>query len=225
MNVPLPLDHVMIETKTPLADAMRVAQQFGLPLAWPLTETPAYSSAGVNFGAVNIEFIDFRVRFGIAHRSYSGLSGLAYRVDDAEATAQALQARGLRTRVGEQAQAHTTITVQEDSLFPTVFLVQYQFDTRGWRERLAQEFEDARGGRFALRGLRHVAVAGAGHDALPQGLFADIVFDAAATRHTLVFESGMPAQQAMEMGKAGGRWDICLRSFGGPRGLDGRETG
>ena len=63
-------------------DTSNVAERLGLPFAWPLMEKDAYTSVGVNFGDINIEFINFRVRFGIEGTAFRGFSGIAFKASD-----------------------------------------------------------------------------------------------------------------------------------------------
>lgn len=148
------LDHIMIETNDPLGMANIVSEHFGLPLAWPLMVKEEYTSIGVNFGSLNFEFIDFRTRFGVRSRSFTGLSGLAFNIDGTEEEAiNKLTDSGLETCIGEKAEAHTTITVQEEQVFPTIFLVKYHFDTTGWHARLRHEFDVCKGGKYQIKKL------------------------------------------------------------------------
>ncbi len=153
------IDHIMIETTNPLESANTVKERFALPFAWPLLEADDYSSVGINFGALNFEFIDFRRRFGIAGKSFSGLSGLAFKTGFSVADSLSrLENLGFRARIGEKARTHTTITVEEDRVFPTIFLVKYHFDTSGWQARLNKEFQECGGGRFRIASLRSVMI-------------------------------------------------------------------
>lgn len=56
------LDHVMIETDYPEEMAKKFSENFQLPYAWPFSEGEDYSSVGVNFGQINIEFVKFKLR-------------------------------------------------------------------------------------------------------------------------------------------------------------------
>lgn len=141
------LDHLMVEVDNPQQAANDVVEMLGLPLAWPLIEKDDYTSIGVNFGDLNIEFIRFNVRFGIRDTKFSGFSGAAFAVQGSvEKTKSILEEKGLNYRVGEETEAHTTITIEENRTFPTVFLVKYNFDTSGWKNRLREEFESCQGG-------------------------------------------------------------------------------
>jgi len=153
------IDHLMIEVDDPLKKATHVAEQLGLPLAWPLTEKAAYSSIGVNFGDINIEFISFRTRFGIETTSFKGFSGIAFKTEDAlEPSIMKLNDLGISYRIGEECEAHTTLPVEENQVFPTVFLVSYHFDTSGWIGRLKNEFAACCGGRFHIGRLKSVSI-------------------------------------------------------------------
>lgn len=145
------LDHLMVEVDEPEIVAISIAKKFGLPFAWPLTETADYSSVGINFGDINIEFIKFRKRFGISDTQYSGFSGIAFAVDDSESECQEyLIKKGLACQIGERTEAYTTITVEELEVYPTVFLVKYHFDTSDWKKRLKSEFHNSKGGTYGI---------------------------------------------------------------------------
>ncbi|OTA15360.1 hypothetical protein Xvie_02858 [Xenorhabdus vietnamensis] len=73
------LDHLMIEVNDPLQSAHDVIEQLGLPLAWSLIESDAYTSIGVNFGDLNIEFINFNIRFGVMGKTFNGFSGISFK--------------------------------------------------------------------------------------------------------------------------------------------------
>lgn len=151
------LDHIMVESNSPLDAATAICTKFALPFAWPLIEKPEYSSVGVNFGTVNLELIRFSTRFGMVGKSFSGFSGLAYEIkEQEEESIEKLDGLGLRWRIGERSEAHTTITIEEDRIFPTIFLVKYHFDTAGWKNRLKEEFNECSGGVYGIKDLRSV---------------------------------------------------------------------
>ncbi|RCK48655.1 hypothetical protein TH25_13650 [Thalassospira profundimaris] len=145
------LDHVMVEVDEPGKVAGDVATKLALPHAWDLMEGPDYASAGVNFGSLNIEFIKFTKRFGLRDTNYHGFSGIAFETTETlDHCRSHLADQGVKTRIGEDAKAHTTVVVDEENIFPTLFLVKYKFDTTGWKNRLKAEFEQAGGGAFGI---------------------------------------------------------------------------
>lgn len=153
------IDHLMIEVDDPLKSANNVAERLGLPLAWPLIEKEEYSSVGVNFGDVNIEFINFRVRFGVKGTTFSGFSGIAFKVPDSvDDCVKRLKSSGINYRIGEESEAHTTLPVEEENIFPTLFLVKYHFDTSGWVGRLQQEFADCSGGKYHIGRFKSLSI-------------------------------------------------------------------
>ena len=116
------IDHPMIEVDDPLSAANSIMARLGLPFAWPLVEKDEYTSIGVNFGDVNIELIKFRLRFGIQGTTYKGFSGIAFRATETvEESINRLNTAGINYRIGEECQAHTTLPIEEQQLFPTVF--------------------------------------------------------------------------------------------------------
>ncbi len=153
------IDHLMIEVDDPLKAAKNVAEQLGLPFAWPLMQKEEYTSIGVNFGAINIEFINFSVRFGIEGAAFRGFSGIAFKTGDSlEESIKRLNASEISYRIGEECQAHTTVPIEENQVFPTFFLVQYHFDTRGWIERLKNEFAECSGGKFNIGRCKSLSI-------------------------------------------------------------------
>lgn len=153
------IDHLMIEVGDPLKVANNVAGRLGLPFAWPLMKKDEYTSIGVNFGDINIEFINFRVRFGIEGTAFRGFSGIAFKAADSlEESIKRLNASEISYRIGEECQAHTTLPIEEHQVFPTVFLVKYHFDTSGWIERLKNEFAECSGGKFHIGRFKSLSI-------------------------------------------------------------------
>ncbi|MDW6094577.1 hypothetical protein SBX64_18705 [Vibrio rhizosphaerae] len=154
------LDHLMIEVDDPQHAANHVSETLGLPLAWPLTEKDEYTSIGVNFGDINIEFIRFRVRFGIQGQRFNGLSGVALKTEaSVETVTTQLDQSGLSYRIGETCEAHTTLPIEENQLFPTVFVVKYHFNTSGWLQRLQKDFTECQGGKFHITRLQSLSIS------------------------------------------------------------------
>jgi hypothetical protein len=153
------IDHLMIEVDDPLKVASKVAEHLGLPFSWPLTEKDEYTSIGVNFGDINIEFINFRDRFGIKGTSFKGFSGIAFKVTDSLVESMdRLNTSEISYRIGEECEAHTSLPIEENQIFPTVFLVKYHFDTRGWVERLKNEFAECSGGKFHIGHYKSLSI-------------------------------------------------------------------
>lgn len=179
------IDHLMIEVDDPLKVANNVSEKLGLPFAWPLTEKEEYTSIGVNFGAINIEFISFRVRFGINDTRFNGFSGIAFKADNSlEEIIEKLASAKLSYRIGEQCDAHTTVPIEEDQVFPTVFLVKYNFDTNGWQQRLEKEFAECAGGKFNIGKFRFLFI----NSNIPTNMKGD--FDVAVgDKNQIIFES------------------------------------
>ncbi|CAG9296482.1 VOC family protein [Celerinatantimonas diazotrophica] len=187
------LDHLMIEVDDPQKVASEVSSQLGLPLAWPLMAKDEYTSMGVNFGDINIEFIRFNVRFGIEGQQFNGFSGIAFKTE--ESIEQAIKRFGeaeLSYRVGEVCDAHTTLVVEEERVFPTCFLVQYHFDTRGWCQRQEQDFIACRGGTLHLGHLKSLVInqtspVNLGHDfPIDYGDKNQIVFASTNASNTVI---------------------------------------
>ncbi|MBK9039187.1 MAG: hypothetical protein IPL83_08500 [Bdellovibrionales bacterium] len=179
------IDHLMIEVDDPLEVANIISEELGLPFAWPLTEKEEYTSIGVNFGSINIEFISFRVRFGVNDTRFKGFSGIAFKAASSlEKSISKLNSAKLSYRIGEQCDAHTTIPIEENQVFPTVFLVKYNFDTDGWEQRLKNEFAECSGGKFNIGKFKSLSI----NSDIPANLKGE--FDIAfGNKNQLFFES------------------------------------
>ncbi|MCL1074572.1 hypothetical protein [Shewanella dokdonensis] len=154
------IDHLMIEVDDPLETANNVVARLALPLAWPLVEKDEYTSIGVNFGDINIEFIKFKLRFGIKNTKFKGFSGIAYKtMDSLEEIIKRLNVAKINHRVGEACEAHTTLPIAENDVFPTIFIVKYHFDTSGWVERLKNEFAEYAGGNYHIGNFKSMVIA------------------------------------------------------------------
>ncbi|AJQ93354.1 hypothetical Protein YC6258_01306 [Gynuella sunshinyii YC6258] len=175
----------MIEVDDPLKTGTQVSEQLGLPFAWPLTEKDEYTSIGINFGDINIEFINFRIRFGVKGTNYRGFSGVAFKaVNSLEDSLERLTSSGLNYRIGEECEAHTTVTVEDDQVFPTVFLVKYHFDTSGWAQRLKQEFASCAGGKFHIGKFKSLSL----NSRIPANLISGFSIGC-GDKHQVIFES------------------------------------
>ncbi|WP_053228181.1 hypothetical protein [Spirochaeta cellobiosiphila] len=153
------VDHIMIETRTPEIDANTMVKDLQLPYAWPLMVKNEYSSIGVNLGTFNIEFIDFKIRFGKPSTHSTGLSGIAFTSKNTiEEDYKYFEEKKIKYRVGENIEAHTTITLNEDLIFPTFFLVKYKFNTDGWKKRLNEEFVKANGGKYNISKVESIII-------------------------------------------------------------------
>lgn len=185
------LDHLMIEVDDPQQTANRVAEFMGLPLAWPLMAKEEYISIGVNFGDINIEFIKFNVRFGQKETHFKGFSGIAYTDDvSLQASMAKLDSAQLHYRIGEECEAHTTLPVEDDQIFPTLFLVKYHFDTSGWIQHLQDEFAACSGGKFNLGGFQSLAI----NSSIPDSVKSEFQLSS-ASKNQIVFKSASGQKQ------------------------------
>ncbi len=187
------IDHLMVEVDDPFEVANDVSEKLGLPFAWPLTEKEEYTSVGVNFGSINIEFINFRIRFGIDNTTFKGFSGIAYKATNSlDESIDILTSGKLSYRIGEQCNSHTTITVEEQQVFPTVFLVKYHFDTCGWEQRLNAEFAKCLGGKFNIGKFKSISIANSIGANLKDmfgievGNKNQILFESTTSEHTII---------------------------------------
>ena len=183
------LDHIMIETDYPQKLAKVFSETFGLPYAWPFSESKDYSSVGINFGQINIEFIKFKLRFGKKACSFNGLSGVAFiPLQTLEKTFDLFDEQVFSYRIGEDIEAHTTVTVNEEQLFPTIFLVEYHFDTTGWKNRLKEEFKDSDGGKYKIKNLHKLILPGKPNKKVEE-LFPMVCYEEGITKVEIIFNS------------------------------------
>jgi hypothetical protein len=187
------IDHLMIEVDNPLKVATNVSEKLGLPFAWPLTEKEEYTSIGVNFGSINIEFISFRVRFGVKDTRYKGFSGIAFKATNSlEESISKLNSAKLSYRIEEQCDAHTTIPIEENLVFPTVFLVKYNFNTDGWKQRLKNDFAKCSGGKFNIGKFKSLSINSdipanlKGEFDIAVGNKNQIFFESTTAKHTVI---------------------------------------
>lgn len=144
------IDHLMIEVDDPNKVAEEFCNKFGLPLAWQYSQSSDYDSIGINFGDINIEFINFRKRFGV-NEKFVGLSGVALTTDSSlESSLEYFDRNSITYKIGEDIAQHTTVPFEYKDIYPTLFVVNYKFDTQGWKERLNKEFNDCHGGKYSL---------------------------------------------------------------------------
>lgn len=183
------LDHIMIETDFPEKLAEEFSKAFQLPYAWPFTEGQDYSSVGINFGQINLEFIKFKLRFGQKAKPFTGLSGLAFTSSQPlKEVFRLFNEQSILYRIGEDIQAHTTVPINEEQLFPTLFLVEYHFNTTGWKNRLEQEFKDSQGGRYKIKSLDKIILPGKANEKIAK-LFPMIRHEEGITKSKIVFNS------------------------------------
>ncbi|WP_324824778.1 hypothetical protein [Sinanaerobacter sp. ZZT-01] len=183
------LDHIMIETDYPQKLAKEFSEIFELPYAWPYSESKDYSSVGINFGQINIEFIKFKLRFGKKASSFNGLSGVAFiPLQPLEKTFNLFDEKKLSYRIGEDIEAHTTVTVNEEQLFPTIFLVKYRFDTTGWKKRLKEEFKYSNGGAYRIKNLHKLVLPGKPNKKVEE-LFPIVCYKEGITKAEIIFNS------------------------------------
>jgi hypothetical protein len=206
------LDHIMIETDYPEELAKEFSEIFELPYAWPFSDGKDYSSVGINFGQINIEFIRFKHRFGKKAQSFTGLSGVAFIPSQTlEETFNLFKEQNIFCRIGEDIKAHTTVTINEEQLFPTIFLVEYHFDTTGWRNRLKQEFKDSNGGKYKIKNLDKIILSGKSNKKIEK-LFPMIRYEEGITKSKIIFNSelGNSRKKLVTLNDSSLNFEICL---------------
>lgn len=152
------IDHLMVEVSDPLKAAKNVAKRLGLPFAWPLMKKDEYTSIGVNFGDINIEFINFRVRFGVEGTAFSGFSGIAFKaVDSLEESIKRLNASEINFGSVRNARLTQLFLSKKIRCFPRFFLLNIT-DTSGWIERLKNEFAECSGGKLHIGRIKSLSI-------------------------------------------------------------------
>ncbi|WP_409179029.1 hypothetical protein [Brevibacillus fortis] len=206
------LDHVMIETDDPEKLAKEFSEAFELPYAWSFSEGKEYSSVGINFGQINLEFVKFKLRFGKIANSFTGLSGISFISSHTrEETFNLLKEHNISYRIGEESKAHTTVTINEEQLFPTIFLVEYHFNTAGWRTRLEQEFKNSHGGKYKIKNLNKIILPGKSNKKVEE-LFPMIRYEEGITKSKIIFHSelGNSNQKLVTLNDSSLNFEICI---------------
>jgi len=146
------IDHLMFEVDDPQEAYEEFNEVFGLPNAWPYVSGYNYDSIGLNFGAFNVEFIRFRIRFGesvLVQKNKIG--GIAFRADqDLKTELENLRNNNIAFEIGEDIAMHTTVPLNKSRHEVTPFVVSYKFNTEGWRKRTQEEFFAADGGKLKI---------------------------------------------------------------------------
>jgi len=146
------IDHLMFEVDDPQDAYEKFNGIFGLPNAWPYVSGKDYDSIGLNFGIFNIEFIRFRIRFGESISVQKNkIGGIAFRAgQDVKKELENLKNNNIIFEIGEDIPVHTTIPLNKSRHEITPFIVNYKFNTDGWRKRTQEEFSAAEGGKLKI---------------------------------------------------------------------------
>ncbi|MFY9588323.1 MAG: VOC family protein [Actinomycetota bacterium] len=163
----LQLDHVFIPVADPAPLFDLFSNDLGLPVAWPVMDKGAFTSAAVCAGTANIEFISANAASPFSPflepTEPLCVRGLAFEPIDGERMADDLGARGL---------AHSDPLPHDDAggswtnVFLTgmapfsamVFLCEYRGATREERRAVRETFAAGDGGALGVRGVAEVTL-------------------------------------------------------------------
>jgi len=84
------VDHLVVRVHSPEPFFSTLTRQLLLPVAWPVTTNPFYSSGGVHLGNLNLELMQVGQQSRPAH-----LYGIAFELEPYEVSLPELEARGI----------------------------------------------------------------------------------------------------------------------------------
>jgi hypothetical protein len=169
------VDHIMIRTGNPQTLFALFAEEFALPLAWPLADRKGVMSGGVSFGNVNVEAIRFAAQasgkpslVGFAFEPASSLSASLTELDSRGIGYGQLRPFVVTAPGGSTRTLWTNVTLAQlsDSDTPAaakmhIFLSEYTrdyVDTEQRRQRLCTALVESDGGPLGVRGVVEVTV-------------------------------------------------------------------
>ncbi len=149
------IDHLMVESNDP-SEAMRLFHEtLGLPIAWPLKDHGPYSSGGIAFGSVNIEYISFKGSESGKNR----LAGIAFEANEKlDAAVRMLDEKGIFHRIGERTRDYTSLVLELEGYEVILFVCEYADHLNEWRNMLRSNFRDSGGGLLGLVETANVSI-------------------------------------------------------------------
>jgi hypothetical protein len=166
------VDHLMVRTHKPEILHRFFSEILQLPVAWPLTKYRVFTTGGVGFGNVNVEFIGNEALAGDPSRSQ--FVGIALEPPSLKESLAELSTRGIQFGqlrpgpVGSSTVQWTNVTLNQLSdadnfadanIF--VFLNKYEasyVDVPGRRARLLEELRLKRGGALGIEAVRQIII-------------------------------------------------------------------
>ena len=174
--VAIRIDHVMVEHKMPAQIYGLFTKQFQLPVMWPMADYGQFSSGGVFFGNVVLEFGRFGTLPATAPQN-ARLAGIALApAFSAAASITALDQRNIghgapepftTTNANGQSQTLWTNVVVND-IGPSralLFVCHYQFDTQPALTSSGSKLASIQGGPLGLLGVKDIVVETTDFDA------------------------------------------------------------
>ncbi|MGH2784743.1 MAG: VOC family protein [Actinomycetota bacterium] len=161
------LDHVFVPVADPTSHFALFSGDLGLPVAWPVTNKGAFTSAAVCVGNANLEWItangpsDFSPF--LEPTEPLCVRGLAFEPRDGERMADELDARGLEHSDAvphdDEGGAWTNVFLAGMAPRPAmIFLCEYRGKTREERRAVREEFAKGDGGPLGVRRLAEVTL-------------------------------------------------------------------
>lgn len=161
------LDHVFIPVADPTPHFSLFSEDLGLPVAWPVTDKGAFTSAAVCAGNVNIEFISANGPSAFSPfldpTEPLSVRGLAFEPHDGDRMTGDLDARalghsGALAHDGEGG-SWTNVFLSEMAPFSAmVFLCAYRGETLEERRAVREEFARGDGGILGVRRMAEVTL-------------------------------------------------------------------
>jgi hypothetical protein len=153
------VDHIVIDSDTPEALFHLFSEQLGLPLGFPYKSYGAFSSGGVGFGNVIVEFIH-------AQGLHPGLAGVAFEPATIEEASSTLDARGVKHDPAKPVYQPDPsggrrlgwTTMELDLAADGFFLCKYNMSVEPRRARIRQELDARNGGPLGVDSISEVVV-------------------------------------------------------------------
>jgi hypothetical protein len=161
------LDHVFVPVADPSPHFELFSRDLGLPVAWPVTDKGAFTSAAVCVGNANIEWITANGTSAFSPflepTEPLCVRGLAFEPRDGDRMADDLSARGLEH---SDAAPHEDVGGSWTNVFlagmaprsAMIFLCEYHGKTREERREVLEEFANGDGGPLGIRRLAEVTL-------------------------------------------------------------------
>lgn len=153
------VDHIVIDSDTPEALFHLFSEQLELPLGFPYKSYGTFSSGGVGFGNVILEFIHAR---GL----HPGLAGVAFEPATIEEASSTLDALGVKHDVAKPVYQPDSsggkrlgwTTMELDLAADGFFLCKYNLSVEPRRTRIRQELDARNGGPLGVDSVSEVVV-------------------------------------------------------------------
>ena len=161
------LDHIFVPVADPSPHFELFSRDLGLPVAWPVTDKGAFTSAAVCVGNANIEWITANGPSGFSSflepTEPLCVRGLAFEPRDGERIAEELSARGLEHSgaVPHEDAGGSWTNVFLAGMAPRsamIFLCENHGVTREERRLVREEFAQGDGGALGVRRLAEVTL-------------------------------------------------------------------